>query len=123
MTVKRVLIAIGAVLASFVAYGLIWSPRPSQFEKDTVAIVRAADRFTLKEVADAWDQRKLGNTEPMEEILRAFPFPLREVREEGAGIVLTFEGHDETCIHFSISPSRRSSNIFARPCPPAAPSP
>lgn len=116
MTAKRVLIAIGVVLASFVAYGLIWSPRPSQSEKDTVAVLRAADQFTLEEVADAWAQRKLGNTEPMEEILKAFPFPPREVREEEAHIILTFEAHNETCIHFRINPAQRSSNTFARPC-------
>jgi hypothetical protein len=116
MTAKRILIAIGAVLASFVAYGLIWSPRPSQSEKDTAAVLRVADRFTLEQIADAWTKRKLGDAEPMEEILKAFPFPSREMREDEARITLVFEAHNETCIHFNISTTRRSSNVFARPC-------
>jgi hypothetical protein len=114
MAVRRVLIAIAVVLAAFVVYGLVWSPRPTQSEKDTAAVLRAADRVTHQEIADAWAQSKLGNARPMERIGTEFPRPLLTIQDEGPDIVLTFAGHDKTCIQLRSGPD--DSSVFSRPC-------
>ena len=111
---RQAVFAAGVVLAGMIVYGLASSPRPTQSEKDRASVETAADRITHQEIADAWAQTKLGNTAPMDEIKKTFPFPIRGIREEGTAIVLTFTGHNQTCIDFRTQPD--GSIVSGRPC-------
>jgi hypothetical protein len=83
-------------------------------ERERVAVAAAAAAFTHEQIADAWTQMKLANPEPLLVIEQAFPFPRRTVHEDGAGIVFTFIGHDDTCIDFLSRPDHRA--VTARRC-------
>jgi hypothetical protein len=69
-------------------------------ERERVAVEAVASQLSHLEIADAWTQAKLGNTEPLKAIQGAFPLPVRTVHENGTSIVFTFLGHDTTCIDF-----------------------
>jgi hypothetical protein len=43
-----------------------------------------------------------------------FPLPLRATSEDEGGIVLTFTGHDQTCIDLVSQPT--SSTVTSRRC-------
>ena len=70
-------------------------------ERERVAIEAAAGRLTHQEIADAWVQAKLGNSQPLKAIQQTFPLPVRTVHEDGSGIVFTFLGHETTCVDFA----------------------
>ena len=69
-------------------------------ERERLAVEAAAGLFTHQDIADAWTQAKLGNSQPLKAIQETFPLPVRTVHENGAGIVFTFLGHDTTCVDF-----------------------
>jgi hypothetical protein len=104
----------GVVLAAIVALSFVTKPRATVSEKDRAAVEEAADRLTHKQIADAWTQTKLGNTRPMQDIKRTFPFPPRTVYEDGAAIILVFAGHNQTCIDFRTQPDE--GIVSARHC-------
>ena len=54
-----------------------------------------------QQIADAWTQAKLGDSQPLKEIQETFPLPVRTVHESGVGIIFTFLGHDTTCVDFT----------------------
>lgn len=83
-------------------------------ERERVAVEAVAGRFTHQEISDAWTQAKLGNSRPLQEIQRSFPFPVRTVHEDGTGIVFTFHGHDTTCVDFASRLAGRT--VTARRC-------
>lgn len=83
-------------------------------ERERVSIESAAAAVTHARIADAWAQTKLGNSGPLREIERTFPLPLRSTSEEAGGVVLTFEGHDETCIELLSGPS--GTTVTRRDC-------
>jgi hypothetical protein len=82
--------------------------------RERAAVEAAATQLTHQQIADAWTQATLGNTQPLKDIQGTFPFPVRTVYQEGAGIVLTFVGHQETCIDFVSQPA--SSIVTAHRC-------
>lgn len=83
-------------------------------ERERVAVEAAAGQLTYQQIADAWAQAKLGNTQSLKDIQQTFPLPVRTVHEGGGGIVLTFLGHQETCIDFVSQPA--GSVVTARRC-------
>jgi hypothetical protein len=83
-------------------------------ERERAAIEAAAAGVTHPQIAEAWAQMKRGNPGPLGDIERVFPLPRRASYEEGTGIVLTFAGHDETCIDLVSEPAR--STVRARDC-------
>lgn len=83
-------------------------------ERERAAVEAAAGQLTHQQIADAWSQTKLGNTQPLNDIQQTFPLPVRTVREAGVGIVFTFTGHGTTCIDFVSQPD--SSIVTARGC-------
>jgi hypothetical protein len=83
-------------------------------ERERVAVEAAAGQFTHEQIADAWTQTKLGNSRSLLEIEHAFPLPVRTVHEDGAGIVFTLQGHQETCIAFVSQPD--STTVKAHRC-------
>jgi hypothetical protein len=70
-------------------------------ERERFAIEAAAGRLSHQEIADAWSQAKLGNSEPLKAIQQTFPLRVRTVHEDGTGIVFTFLGHETTCVDFA----------------------
>jgi hypothetical protein len=83
-------------------------------ELERAAVEAAAARVAHGQIAAAWTQMKLGRPAPLDSVEAAFPLPLRATYEEGVGIVLTFDGHDDTCIDLvSREDSRR---VTARDC-------
>lgn len=83
-------------------------------ERERIAVEAVAGRYTHQQIADAWTQAKLGNKQPLQEIQRSFPLPVRTVHEDEAGIVFTFFGHDTTCVDFVSHLAGRTVN--ARRC-------
>ena len=83
-------------------------------ERERAAVQTAAGGVTHTQIADAWTQSKLGNSSPLSDIGQVFPLPLRATYEEGAGIVLTFAGHDDTCIDLVSQPD--SATVTSRRC-------
>ena len=83
-------------------------------ERERIAVEAAAGQLTHQQIADAWAQTKLGNGRSLQELEQGFPLPVRSVHQEGAGIVLTFHGHEETCIDFVSQPD--SQIVRARRC-------
>ena len=69
-------------------------------ERERLAVEATAGRLTHQEIADAWAQAKLGDSQPLKTIQQMFPLPVRTVHENGAGIVFTFLGHGTTCLDF-----------------------
>jgi hypothetical protein len=69
-------------------------------QRERIAVEAVAGQFTHGQISDAWTQAKLGNSQPLREIQRAFPLPVRTVHEDGMDIVFTFLGHDTTCVDF-----------------------
>jgi hypothetical protein len=57
---------------------------------------------------------KLGHAAPLDSIEAVFPLPLQATYEDGTGIVLTFDGHDDTCIDLVSLADR--SDVTARDC-------
>jgi hypothetical protein len=83
-------------------------------ERERVAVEAAANRLSHQEIADAWLQAKVGNSQPLKAIQETFPLPVRTVHEDGTGIVFTFLGHETTCVDFV---SRLvGSTVTARRC-------
>ena len=70
-------------------------------ERERIAVEAAAGRFSHQQIADAWTQAKLGDSQPLKEIQETFPLPVRTVHESGVGIIFTFLGHDTTCVDFT----------------------
>jgi hypothetical protein len=83
-------------------------------ERERAATQAAAAGVSHTQIAEAWMQTKLGNPGPLSEVQRAFPLALRATYEDGAGIVLTFAGHDQTCIDLVSQPN--SSTVTSRRC-------
>ena len=83
-------------------------------ERERAAVEAAAAQLTHQQIADAWAQATLGNAQPLKDVQGTFPLPVRTVHQQGAGIVLTFLGHRETCIDFVSDPA--SSIVTARRC-------
>jgi hypothetical protein len=83
-------------------------------ERERAAVQAAAAGLSHPQIAEAWTQAKLGNSGPLGEILRVFALPLRATSEDGGGIVLTFAGHDQTCIDLVSWPT--SSTVTSRRC-------
>ncbi|MCA1845328.1 MAG: hypothetical protein LC792_19465 [Actinobacteria bacterium] len=83
-------------------------------ERERAAVQAAGDRLTHAQIAAAWTQMKLGRGAPLHEIERAFPLPSRSVHQEGAAVVLTFIGHNATCIDFVSRPD--TSTVGSRHC-------
>jgi hypothetical protein len=83
-------------------------------ERERAAIQAAAADVSHAQVAQAWTQLKLGNPGPLGEIEQTFPLPLRATSEDGGGIVLTFAGHDRTCVDFVSRPG--SATVTSRQC-------
>jgi hypothetical protein len=71
-----------------------------RIERERLAVEAVAGQFTHLEIADAWTQAKLGNSEPLKAIQATFPLPVRTVHENGTSIVFTFLGHETTCVDF-----------------------
>ncbi len=69
-------------------------------ERERIAVEAVAGQFTHQQISDAWTQAKLGNSQPLQDIQRSFPLPVRTVHEDGTGIVFTFVGHGTTCVDF-----------------------
>ena len=82
--------------------------------RERAAVEAVADRLTHQQIVDAWNQATLGNAGPLKDIQGTFPLPVRTVHQEGPGIVLTFRGHQETCIDFVSQPDR--SIVTAHRC-------
>ena len=83
-------------------------------ERERAAVQAAAAGVRHTQLAEAWTQARLGNRGPFNDIERTFPLPLRATYEDGAGIVLTFAGHDQTCIDLVSAPT--SSTVTSRRC-------
>jgi hypothetical protein len=83
-------------------------------ERERAGVEAAAARLSHPQIAGAWTQAKLGNSGPLSELRRVFPLPLRATYEDGAGIVLTFAGHDQTCIDLVSGPN--GSSVTSRRC-------
>ena len=82
--------------------------------RERAAVEAAAHQLTHQQIADAWAQATLGNAQPLKAIQGTFPFPVRTVHQDGPGIVLTFLGHNETCIDFVSQPA--GSIVTAHRC-------
>jgi hypothetical protein len=72
--------------------------------RQVAAVQAAGDRLTHDQIAAAWTQTKLGHSGPLQDVERTFPLATRTVQEEGPAVVLTFVGHNETCIDFISRP-------------------
>ena len=83
-------------------------------ERERTSTESAAAAVPHIRIADAWAQSKLGNSGPLSEIARSFPLPLRSTSEDADGIVLTFAGHDETCIDLVSRPA--ATTVTSRDC-------
>lgn len=83
-------------------------------ERERASIESAATAVPHARIADAWVQTKLGNSAPLSELSGSFPLPLRATAEQTGGIVLTFVGHDETCIDLLSGPAR--TVVTSRAC-------
>ena len=83
-------------------------------ERERAAIQTAGERLTHGQIAAAWTETKLGNTRPLQDLQRTFPLAPRAVHEERSAVVLTFAGHNETCIDFVSQP--HSSMVRTRHC-------
>ena len=83
-------------------------------ERERASIESAAAAVPHVRIADAWAQTKLGNSGPLSEIARRFALPLRSTTEAAGGIVLTFAGHDETCIDLVSQPA--AMTVTSRDC-------
>ena len=83
-------------------------------QRERAAVEAAGNRLTHTQVAAAWTEMKLGHDAPLHEIERTFPLPARSVHQEGAAVVLTFAGHDATCIDFVSRPD--GSTVGSRHC-------
>jgi len=83
-------------------------------ERERAAVEAAADQLTHQQISDAWSEATLGNAQPLKDIQGTFPFPVRTVHHEGSVIVLTFRGHEETCIDLVSQPG--SSIVVAPRC-------
>ncbi len=83
-------------------------------ERERAAVEAAAAQLTHQQIADAWAQATLGDAQSLKDIQGTFPFPVRTVHQDGSGIVLTFLGHNETCIDFVSQPA--GNVVTARRC-------
>jgi hypothetical protein len=116
MLQMREAIGFAAVLAGVAALSAV-NHHPTtgrHIERERAAVQSTAWRFTHQQIADAWTEAKIGNAEPLRDIQRAFPLPVRTVYEDGSGIVFTFAGHGGDCIDFTSGPER--SIVSARHC-------
>ena len=83
-------------------------------ERERAAVEAAAAQLTHQQIADAWAQATLGNAQSLRDVQGMFPFPVRTVHQDGSAIVLTFLGHEETCIDFVSQPA--GSIVSAHRC-------
>jgi len=83
-------------------------------ERERASIESAATAVPHARIAGAWAQTKVGNSAPLNELSGTFPLPLRSTSEQSGGIVLTFAGHDETCIDLLSQPAR--TIVTSRDC-------
>jgi hypothetical protein len=83
-------------------------------ERERTDVHAAAGNVTHRQIAEAWAQTKVGNPVPLDDIKRVFPLPLRAASRQGAGIVLTFAGHDDTCIDLVSLPN--VARVTSRRC-------
>ena len=111
---KQAGIAAALTLVAIVALSFVQRERPTATQRHRAAIEEVADRYTHRQIADAWTQAKLGNSGRMQAIKRSFPLPARTVQEDGDAIVLTFFDDRGTCVDFRTGPD--GSIVSARRC-------
>jgi hypothetical protein len=116
MNTLREMVGVGAVLLGVAALAAV-NHHPDhgrRTERERQAIETAAAGVAHAQIADAWAQSQLGNSAPMSAVRWAFPLPLQATAQDGAGIVLTFAGHDGNCFDLRSLPD--SGTVTARTC-------
>ena len=82
--------------------------------QERAAVQAAAAVFTHRQIADAWTETKLGRPEGLRRIQAAFPLPPRAAYDDGAALVLVFDGHDDVCIDLVSRPEGKT--VRSRRC-------
>lgn len=111
---KQAGIAAAVTLVAIVALSFVQAERPTASQRHRAAIEEVADRYTHRQISDAWTQTKLGNFGPLQAIKRTFPLPARTVHGDGDAVILTFFDDRGTCVDFRTEPD--GSIVSARRC-------
>lgn len=105
MVLRDIIGTASVIVGAAVLAAVNHHPTTGRHTAREVAAVRAAGSLlTHQQIADGWTQTRLGNSGPLEDLERTFPLAARTVQEEGPAVVITFAGHNGTCIDFISRP-------------------